>query len=51
VNIGPHEVAFATTRSESGLPVHMIHKDRLILHFKAVARWVEARSCELGEVN
>lgn len=40
LNIGSHEVAFATVASNDRLPVHMIHMDRLVHDFKEVASWV-----------
>lgn len=44
INIGPHEVAFATTASRGDYPIHMIHMDSLVRDFKEVSRWVKARS-------
>lgn len=43
INIGSHEVAFATISSKERLPVHMIHMDRLIHDFKEVSSWVKTK--------
>lgn len=44
INIGSHEVAFATVSAKGRLPVHMIHMDRLIHDFKDVSSWVKKRN-------
>lgn len=44
LNIGSHEVAFATVASNDRLPVHMIHMDRLVHDFKEVSSWVGKRN-------
>ncbi len=44
LNIGSHEVAFATAHSNGGLPVQMIHMDRLVHDFKDISSWVRKRS-------
>lgn len=51
LNIGPHEVAFATTPPNGQLPIHMIHMDRLIRDFKEVKCWVRDRSGRLEDDN
>jgi hypothetical protein len=51
LNIGSHEVAFATNRSNGQPPVHMIHMDRLIHDFEEVAFWVRKRSGGLVDDN
>lgn len=44
LNIGRHEVAFATTASkQTGGPIHSIVMDRLIYDFPEVRAWVLAR--------
>ena len=49
LNIGPHEVAFATIPSNSSLSVHMIHMDRLVHDFKEVSSWVGKRHGNLKD--
>ena len=44
LNIGSHEVAFATVSTNDRRPVHMIHMDRLVHDFKEVASWVKMRN-------
>jgi hypothetical protein len=51
LNIGSHEVAFATAPSTDRLPVHMIHMDRLVHDFDGVRSWVRSRSGELVDEN
>lgn len=44
INIGPHEVAFATLpEPESDMPYHCLVMDRLIGDYPAILRWVEQR--------
>jgi hypothetical protein len=47
LNIGPHEVAFASVRSASGEPLHMILMDKLILDFAEVHVWLQQRGGEI----
>ena len=51
LNIGPHEVAFATAPSNGLLPVHMIRMDRLIHDFKAGSSWVGNRAGGMEDDN
>lgn len=51
MNIGSHEVAFATSPPNGRLPVHMIHMDRLVYDFEEVLSWVRSRSGELVDDN
>jgi hypothetical protein len=51
LNIGSHEVAFATAPSSGQLPVQMIHMDRLVHDFKEVLSWVKNRSGDLRDDN
>ena len=51
LNIGPHEVAFATLSSKSLTSVHMIHMDRLVHDFKEVRPWVKKRKGNLEDDN
>ncbi len=51
LNIGSHEVAFATVPSNGQLPVHMIHMDRLVHDFKEVSFWVRNRAGCLEDDN
>lgn len=44
LNIGSHEVAFATTASSGDQPTNMIHMDSLVRDFKEVSRWLKVRS-------
>lgn len=43
LNIGSHEVAFATTPANGRKQVHMIHMDRLVCDFEEVSSWVERK--------
>jgi hypothetical protein len=40
MNIGPHEVAFATVSSRERRTIHMIHMDRLVYELEEVKVWV-----------
>lgn len=51
LNIGSHEVAFATTPANDCAPVHMIHMDRLIYDFKDISTWVEKRNGSFVDDN
>lgn len=51
LNIGSHEVAFATVPSNGRLPVHMIHMDRLVHDLAEVLSWVKSRSGEFVDDN
>lgn len=44
LNIGSHEVAFATAPANDRAPVHMVHMDRLIHDFKVVSSWIRKRN-------
>lgn len=48
LNIGPHEVSFSTSKSQQGVPAHMILMDRLILDFPDVRGWLKSKK---GQVN
>ncbi|MBI4695016.1 MAG: GIY-YIG nuclease family protein [Gammaproteobacteria bacterium] len=43
MNIGRHEVAYATIPRADELPIHMIYMDRLIHDFKKVQSWISKR--------
>jgi hypothetical protein len=47
LNIGRHEVAFASNNSHGNLPVQMIHMDRLIHDYRGVTAWVKKHSGRL----
>ena len=47
LNIGRHEVAFATNPPNGGPPLQMIHMDRLIRDFEEVVQWVADRDGRL----
>lgn len=51
INIGPHEVAFATVSSNSLPSVHMIYMDRLVHDFKEVSSWVRKRKGRFEDDN
>jgi len=51
INIGPHEVAFATVPKNDRPPIHMIHMDRLIHDFKDVSDWIKNRNGSFEEDN
>lgn len=51
INIGPHEVAFATVSSNRLPPVHMIHMDRLVHDFEEVSSWVRKRKGLIQDDN
>lgn len=51
LNIGPHEVAFATMPSHRALPVQMIHMDRMVRDFKEIEPWVKDRAGCLQDDN
>lgn len=44
LNIGSHEVAFATVSSNNQFPIHMIHMDRLVHDYEEVSSWIRNRS-------
>lgn len=44
INIGPHEVAFASTPVGDRNPVQMIHADRLIRDLPDVSNWMKTRN-------
>jgi len=44
INIGPHEVAFATISSSEIRSVHMIHMDRLVHELDEVKAWVNSKN-------
>src|SRR5690606_9152985 len=48
LNIGPHEVAFSTSSSPNGNPVHMLLMDSLIIEFPDVQNWLKLRNGEIG---
>ena len=47
LNIGPHEVAFSTSKSQNGKQAHMILMDRLILDFPNVRDWLKSRNGQI----
>lgn len=51
LNIGSHEVAFATTPVSDRPQVHMIHMDRLIYDFREVSVWLEERRGGFADAN
>lgn len=51
LNIGSHEVAFATLHANDRSQVNMIHMDRLIYDFKEVSSWLEQRQGGFSEDN
>ncbi len=51
LNIGSHEVAFATVPAHNMPSVHMIHMDRLIHDFDDLKTWVSERNGELVDDN
>lgn len=51
LNIGSHEVAFATTPAHNQLPVHMLHMDKLIYDFKEVSVWLKKHKGSWVENN
>jgi hypothetical protein len=51
LNIGPHEVAYASIPANGRAPVHMIHMDRLIHDFQDVSAWVEKRGGGFADDN
>jgi hypothetical protein len=51
LNIGSHEVAFASLPANGRAPVHMIHMDHLIHDFKDVSAWVEKRGGGFADDN
>ncbi|MCC9595218.1 MULTISPECIES: GIY-YIG nuclease family protein [unclassified Rubrivivax] len=48
INIGPHEVAFASIRSASGRPRQMLLMDRLVLDFPETISWVESHGGDIA---
>ena len=51
LNIGTHEVAFATDPSKGNLPYHMIHMDRMIHDIQGIGSWLKSRSGKLVDDN
>jgi hypothetical protein len=51
INIGKHEIAFATIPKTGQPQIHMIHMDRLIHDFDAVKSWVEEKNGSLVDDN
>jgi hypothetical protein len=49
INIGSHEVAFATAPKNNHRPIHMIHMDRLIHDFNDVSIWVKKQNGTLKD--
>lgn len=49
LNIGRHEVAYATLPSTGGLPTHMIHMDSLVRELKDVTKWAKRRGGQLQD--
>ena len=47
LNIGSHEVAFATSKCHGQLPIHMFLMDRLVLDFPHINDWLKARDGEI----
>lgn len=51
INIGSHEVAFATVPKNNQAPIHMIHMDRLVHDFEEISVWVKKRNGTLEDDN
>ena len=51
INIGSHEVAFATASANARPSVHMIHMDSLIKDFKDVRSWIKKRNGAIEDDN
>ncbi len=51
INIGPHEVAFATIAKNNYPSVHMIHMDSLVKDFEEVRSWVKKRNGTMEDNN
>lgn len=51
LNIGTHEVAYASIAPNGGPSHHMIHMDSLVHDFPHVAKWIAARRGELSDDN
>lgn len=51
INIGPHEVAYATVPRHLHRPAHMLHMDRLIHDFDIVSDWLKKHDGGIADDN
>jgi hypothetical protein len=51
LNIGPHEVAFSTRKSDDGKFTHFLILDRLILDYPDTIIWIGLRAGEVEEAH